>query len=197
MTYNSKGEVCSWGYKLDEYRYHISWFKLCLSDSGVADLAKDQPEKYAEMQKYLTAFKKKPIDVVSDYLRCLWKHATENIKVNIGKHLWENLKIKIVLTVPAIWDHKTQELTRKAAKMAGLMARSSTTLELIGEPEAAALAVFDEMSVQKKRSLSVGDSFVVCDAGGGTVDLISYTIEQSEPLKLAMSTQSTGQHLQF
>ncbi len=74
------------------------------------------------------------------------------------------------------------------------MARSSTNLELIGVPEAAALAVFDELSLQGREALQAGDSFVVCDAGGGTVDLISYTIEKSEPLKLAMSTESTGQY---
>ena len=34
---------------------------------------------------------------------------------------------------------------------------------------------------KKFGDLSVGDTFVVCDAGGGTVDSISYTIEQLEP----------------
>jgi hypothetical protein len=30
-------------------------------------------------------------------------------------------------------------------------------------------------------TLKVGDSFVLCDAGGGTVDLISYTITKLSP----------------
>lgn len=30
--------------------------------------------------------------------------------------------------------------------------------------------------------LKLGDTFVVCDAGGGTVDLISYTIAQLKPI---------------
>jgi molecular chaperone DnaK (HSP70) len=80
---------------------------------------------------------------------------TEVIQSRIGKLLWENMTLQIVLTVPAIWDHKAQELTRKAAEMAGLLVRSDTTLELVGEPEAAALAVFDELRSQKKRSLKV------------------------------------------
>ena len=29
--------------------------------------------------------------------------------------------------------------------------------------------------------LSIGDTFVVCDAGGGTVDLISYTVTKLDP----------------
>jgi hypothetical protein len=35
---------------------------------------------------------------------------------------------------------------------------------------------------KKLHNLSVGDTFVVCDAGGGTVDLISYTVVTLEPI---------------
>lgn len=38
------------------------------------------------------------------------------------------------------------------------------------------------MHHNKLGNLSVGDTFVVCDAGGGTVDLISYTIDQLHPV---------------
>jgi hypothetical protein len=34
---------------------------------------------------------------------------------------------------------------------------------------------------KKLHNLSVGDTFVVCDAGGGTVDLISYTVTKLDP----------------
>lgn len=37
----------------------------------------------------------------------------------------------------------------------------------------------------------MGDSFVLCDAGGGTVDLISYTITQLQP-KLSIVEASPG-----
>jgi molecular chaperone DnaK (HSP70) len=158
LTYNSKGEVTSWGYRLDSHRHQISWFKLGLSEYGSQKLAQEQPERSEMLKVLAAAFRKKPAEVVGDYLRCLWTHATESIQTNIGRHLWENLQLKIVLTVPAIWDHKAQELTRKAAEMAGLLARTNTTLELIGEPEAAALAVFDEMTAQKKRSLQVSST---------------------------------------
>jgi hypothetical protein len=100
LTYNSKGDVCSWGYKLVDYRYQFSCFTPCLSDSGIDKLAIDQPARYKELQKYLEAFKKKPIDVVFDYLRGLWNYAVEDIQGKIGKYHWENLTIKIVLTVP-------------------------------------------------------------------------------------------------
>lgn len=156
LTYNSKGEVSSWGYRLDSHRHQISWFKLGLSEYGSQKLAQEQPERSQLLKELMKTFKKEPVEIVGDYLRCVWTHATESIQNNIGKLLWESLQIKVVLTVPAMWDYKAQELTKNAADMAGLLARTDTTLELIGEPEAAALAVFDEMSVQKQRGLQVG-----------------------------------------
>jgi len=48
---------------------------------------------------------------------------------------------------------------------------------LIKEPEAAALHTLHDLGF----SLRVGDAFVICDAGGGTVDLISYEVETTSP----------------
>ncbi len=45
-------------------------------------------------------------------------------------------------------------------------------MTLIKEPEAAALYTMHSLDF----SLNIGDVFVVCDAGGGTVDLISYEV---------------------
>jgi molecular chaperone DnaK (HSP70) len=45
---------------------------------------------------------------------------------------------------------------------------SGSTLHMISEPEAAAIYALDRID---KHDLHIGDTFVVCDAGGGTVDL--------------------------
>lgn len=45
----------------------------------------------------------------------------------------------------------------------------------------------------RAEGLKVGDSFVICDAGGGTVDLISYKIVGLDPLKLDESVGGTGE----
>lgn len=60
----------------------------------------------------------------------------------------------------------------QAAQMAGL-----TPVQLIKEPEAAALWITKKLNV----ALNSGDIFVVCDAGGGTVDLVSYEVENTSP----------------
>jgi hypothetical protein len=41
--------------------------------------------------------------------------------------------------------------------------------------------------------IQVGDAFVLCDAGGGTVDLISYEITKKAPLELKELVPGKGQ----
>lgn len=60
---------------------------------------------------------------------------------------------------------------------------------LIKEPEAAALYTLYSLDF----TLDIGDAFVVCDAGGGTVDLISYEVEEVSPqLKLKELVPGNG-----
>ena len=42
------------------------------------------------------------------------------------------------------------------------------------------------------KSLKIGDAFVICDAGGGTVDLISYEIAGLKPLELKELVAAKG-----
>jgi len=98
----------------------------------------------------LAILDKEPVDVASDYLQKLWEHATRVIKSKIGEALFDSLQIKVVLTVPAIWDHQGQDMTRRAADRAGITKGENTTLKLVSEPEAAALAVLKD-----NRSLKV------------------------------------------
>jgi molecular chaperone DnaK (HSP70) len=60
----------------------------------------------------------------------------------------------------------------QAAKIAGFF-----PVKLIKEPEAAGLYTAKSLDL----SLHPNDIFIVCDAGGGTVDLIAYEIEATSP----------------
>ncbi|KAI9055847.1 hypothetical protein LZ554_000786 [Drepanopeziza brunnea f. sp. 'monogermtubi'] len=60
---------------------------------------------------------------------------------------------------------------------------------MISEPEAA--AVYTLKAIQPNH-LSAGDNFIVCDAGGGTVDLIAYKILSLKPLRVEESAVGTG-----
>ena len=68
---------------------------------------------------------------------------------------------------------------------------SGTALHIISEPEAAAIYSLDAMD---PHGLEVDDTFVVCDAGGGTVDLITYTVSALKPV-LRLTEASIGSGL--
>lgn len=63
-------------------------------------------------------------------------------------------------------------------------------LQIISEPEAAAIYALHAMD---PHSIQVSDTFVLCDAGGGTVDLISYTVTELKPiLKVTEAAMGSG-----
>lgn len=63
-------------------------------------------------------------------------------------------------------------------------------LRVISEPEAAAVYALD---VLDPHIIEVGNTFVLCDAGGGTVDLISYTVTALKPrLEIKEAAPGTG-----
>ena len=63
-------------------------------------------------------------------------------------------------------------------------------LQIVSEPEAAAIYVLNAMD---PHDVVVGDTFVLCDAGGGTVDLISYTVTSLNPiLRVDEAAPGTG-----
>ncbi|PWY73729.1 hypothetical protein BO70DRAFT_398947 [Aspergillus heteromorphus CBS 117.55] len=54
----------------------------------------------------------------------------------------------------------------------------ASKIRIISEPEAAAI---HSLSASSPHGLEVGDTIVLCDAGGGTVDLITYSIIELVP----------------
>lgn len=78
---------------------------------------------------------------------------------------------------------RTDTYHLKAAKKAGMH-----PVTLIKEPEAAALYTL----TTHDHMINAGDSFVLCDAGGGTVDLITYEVKSIQPLELAELVPGKG-----
>lgn len=49
------------------------------------------------------------------------------------------------------------------------------------------------LDVMDPHNIEIGDTFVLCDAGGGTVDLISYTVSELRPiLKIVEASPGSG-----
>ncbi len=80
------------------------------------------------------------------------------------------------------------ERTRACAAKAGMGVGSS--LHIISEPEAAAIYALDSID---PHDIAVGNTFVLADAGGGTLDLITYSVVELKPiLKLSEATPGGG-----
>ncbi|KAI8364738.1 uncharacterized protein BYT42DRAFT_590213 [Radiomyces spectabilis] len=116
------------------------------------------------------------IDVIADYLRVFHNHVcTELLKGFAGNY--DQSKFRYCLTVPAMWSDRAKAAMREAAIRANLIQRSDhpERLTLISEPEAAALYCEKK---SEQFNLVHGQRFMICDAGGGTVDLIVFEIDQ-------------------
>lgn len=126
--------------------------------------------------------------LVTDYLTALRKHAEQVLRYYLPKSALHSTPIEFIITVPAVWSDAAQSKTRICAERAGMGAASD--IRIISEPEAAAIYALDAMDPHE---LHIGDTFVLCDAGGGTVDLISYTVSALKPiLKLDEAAPGTG-----
>ena len=96
----------------------------------------------------------------------------------------------MVLTVPASFDASARELTREAALAAGL----PDGLVLLEEPQAAVYAWLAAAGNRWRRALSVGDTLLVCDVGGGTTDLTLVGADE-ENGELVLRRIAVGNHL--
>ncbi|EEY19609.1 Hsp70-like protein [Verticillium alfalfae VaMs.102] len=83
------------------------------------------------------------------------------------------------VTVPAIWSDLAKDKTRQACQKAPGLVATRSPIHLVSEPEAAAIYALHGLD---PHGLQAGDTIVVVDAGGGTVDLISYTITRLKPI---------------
>ncbi|KAL9010209.1 MAG: hypothetical protein Q9173_004836 [Seirophora scorigena] len=89
--------------------------------------------------------------------------------------------ISFALTVPAIWSDSARKKTEDAATKAGMQQASPP--HIYSEPECAAIYTLKDLD--NVESLRVKDRILVCDAGGGTVDIITYEVLQISPLSIA------------
>lgn len=127
---------------------------------------------------------KTPEAVVEDYLTNVFEYL-ENAFRYFTEELREDLKTDIVVTVPTGWSDRAVNATYRALTKAGFSSLSFPKLEdvlFITEPEAAAIytARFLKDSLGKD-FLKDGGYFILCDAGGGTVDVVSYKVKRLTP----------------
>ncbi|GAX45256.1 hypothetical protein NIES4075_62770 [Tolypothrix sp. NIES-4075] len=165
----SKKQLKSWGWeapedmgkiptaKINDY-VHCRKFKMLLYEGK---------EYYSDKERILV------LDLIASYLKEIKNTAFKQITTNTTGLLKEE-EILWCLTVPTIWTNENKDMMRKAAVKAGLISESSADserLKLALEPEAAALYCLEEAGFSSISDVPQGTSFMVVDAGGGTVDI--------------------------
>jgi molecular chaperone DnaK (HSP70) len=150
---------------------HI-WTKLLLDEPKAGEISKIVKELSLDEAQGTS---KKPVDIIAEYLAHVKAHLIKNLDILYGKGLWMTLPITLVVTVPAVWSDAAKNATLQAVSKGGFNSTELPQLErttLTTEPEAAALYTIQSLrgGIQDNQ-FAVGDGFIVCDMGGGTVDL--------------------------
>ncbi|KAK6532392.1 hypothetical protein TWF281_006581 [Arthrobotrys megalospora] len=174
-------------------------FKLFLDPSIIRDVYGESDDA----ARIPLPVSKTAMQLCSDYLKQVYEHTMGILKRQMPDTL-ASTPIEFIFTVPAIWSHKAQEATRTAASRAGFGSngRPIDSMSMISEPEAAAIytltSLYEDKKVReqadlKSTEMQPGEHFIICDAGGGTVDLITYQIQEVFPdLKIRESVVGGG-----
>ncbi|KAJ1562127.1 hypothetical protein HK096_001757, partial [Nowakowskiella sp. JEL0078] len=94
-----------------------------------------------------------------------------------------------VVTVPAIWKDGAKKVMREAAVFGGLIeSMDSFSLMLVLEPEAASVWCL----LNDHISLKTGETFLVADCGGGTIDVTVHQLTDRESSTVKEASSVSG-----
>lgn len=144
LYYDASREQPFWGYDVPLEEDPVRWFKLLLVGHNKLPPNLQKAPQILKARQSAKDLYKTEVEIVGDYLRMLWEHAISEIGRERGQPTVDITRFKVWITVPAIWDEEVQARMRQAAEFAGINARRAagpTSIDLVVEPEAAALAV--------------------------------------------------------
>ncbi|OSC99572.1 hypothetical protein PYCCODRAFT_1394827 [Trametes coccinea BRFM310] len=165
----------------DEDLVFVEWFKLHLRperlDSGQIRRQDLPPLPHG----------KTVLDVFADFLRYLFTCTQRYISETHanGESLWSSLKdrIEFVLSHPNGWEGAQQGKMRQAAVMAGLVPDTPDGHERVHfVTEGEASLQFCVRGGLATDVITDGESVMIVDAGGGTVDISTYSFTSTSPL---------------
>jgi molecular chaperone DnaK (HSP70) len=181
-----------WGSLIAPNIQRHMWTKLDLDSPQIGEAAKI----LNELSLSAKGPSKQAVDIVADFLTQVKDHLIKNLEERYGNQLSKTLPITLVVTVPAVWSDAAKDRTLQAVRKAGFDTPGFPNLKRVvttTEPEAAAIHTIQSLrgSVSDEQ-FAVDDGFIVCDMGGGTVDLISYRVAELEPTILEEATIGSG-----
>ncbi|KAG4439732.1 hypothetical protein IFR05_004810 [Cadophora sp. M221] len=128
--------------------------------------------------------RKGPEDIVCDYLT----HVMEYLLQAVDKLVLElrlRIPVDIVATMPAEWSFRAKNSFFRSLRRAAFNAKTFPELRNIFlTSEAEAAATYTARFLKESNGvdiLNARECFVLCDAGGGTVETVSYRVKALEP----------------
>jgi hypothetical protein len=200
----------SWGYGIGDNAYVIRWTKLELEPPSLLNALKtlrrtlleaeqlgftDENVLQNQIPRHLI---RTPPDVMTDYLTEVAACVRRDIESKRDRDTVGKFPMDFVITHPAKWDDRAKNLTFRAVNTAfeHVFPELETKLGniyLATEPEACAHYTMRSGQDEGIRSLRRGDCFMVVDAGGGTVDLVSYRVDEVAPhFRVTKVTEVSG-----
>ena len=177
--------ACLWGFQIPDIMPRTQWMKLGLVPDTKSEISSGIAFTYKDIRRADVPYHTSLHGVVTDYLRSLHKHIIKMLRNKLGE-AFETMSLEFVITVPAMWPDKAKMDTLACAEEAGF--GKTSKIRIVSEPEAAAIHA---LRASNPHGLEVGDTIVLCDAGGGTVDLITFSILELEP-KMRLKEEAPG-----
>ncbi|RXG48358.1 hypothetical protein VDGE_07654 [Verticillium dahliae] len=168
----SNGDV-QWGFSIPvtaPQKEIVEWFKLDLDPTlqGMGNTVAQEARAGRSVNQ-----------LVTDFISSLGEHLRYMLRMKLGEHIVSTIPLEFCVTVPAIWSELAKHNTKQACQKANGLVATPSHIHLVSEPEAAAIYALHGLD---PHGLKMDDTIVVVDAGGGTVDLILYTITRLKPI---------------
>lgn len=183
------------GYQVQPKMISYSWTKLLLDKTAPATAHDIPPQANSEGTGMLKLpAGKMAEDVAADYLREVCNWTMQQLVKRISQEVLDVTPLEFWFTVPAIWSDGAKDATRTAARAAGFGTRLDDKIFMIPEPEAAAIATLKNLTHDGSTTqVKPGDGIIICDCGGGTVDITTYKVISTLPkLEFEELVEGTG-----
>ncbi|KAF8969097.1 actin-like ATPase domain-containing protein [Flammula alnicola] len=200
LLYDQNWRLLAWGleaknaFPLPGFNL-VEWFTLLLDPK----VLQDGPSRDPRLP--ILPPEKRPIDLFTDFLNCIWSYAREEIIKDLGAPGAVE-SAEVWLMVPSTWDANGIEAMRTAGINAGLVQSYVADdrnwrerLRIMTEAQAASVHCARLVS-SDTNILRFGHNFMVCDIGGVTMDIsIQKSIGGLSALDIAeVSAQRTIWH---
>lgn len=191
MYYNPDGSVRAVGAEAalpglaldaeDQNLHFVEWFKLHLRPRTLAS------EDAIKSRVPPLPLRKTVVDVFADFMAymyaCARKYIIETHAAGSGLWLSVEKDIEFILGHPNGWGGNQQAQMRKAAVQGGLVPDEEAgcaRVHFVSEGEAS--LHFCVQSGRATESVKDGQSVIIVDAGGGTIDLSTYRFASVSPM---------------